>query len=685
MGRPKVLPANRLRANTACTACRASKKRCSGSFPCTNCVSKGRGHTCIPFKSISNTDSRNRRESTISRQPLESIPTAWSEINANLQSPRSSQIQDASPSDRLIERPLEAGSRSPEATHRTHPRMLRNLQGERVYVGKAASLSFLQLLRETVTQHIGPSQFSHNYKSEDMLETEAHHDPLNFSEEHCSIEEKRRFIKTFSIATSGFIYMGCDTDALLSDQREPKTSREEIHAAIGDLMIAIGAQSCSDEPENVQVEQFFVERGQRRAFASMLEDPSLDIVRVFLLLSFYMFGACRRNAAFMYLGVASRAAVALGLHVDSSGSLSPIEQKERCRLWTSLCVIDLLASSILGRPAATAGLLPGSRRDLSLIESTPAEVGLVASYQLSLIVDEITSRLYSERAASTETADLLLAKLNRWSDQLPECLRIASETEDSDAAQERIIGNMHVACSYHFAVILVTRPFLISTLSVRLARLHQAFSTDGASETLEEDPAHSRLAAACIDSAVYMLQTCKEIHQSELLLRQMSLLKAFVFAAALVLGFSMFSHRDVDTEIDNAFTGALSILQMLAQQSEQAAHYLEILTLLEAAVTQQRQRLSAQARQRRSQYVSRIFSLSDTPSTPRMQGVDSGRGGSATPLLVQGGPFYPWIPNDEGAAIATPPIMDGAFLDWEGMELPLWDSFPFTEPGSSVL
>jgi hypothetical protein len=84
---------------------------------------------------------------------------------------------------------------------------------------------------------------------------------------------------------------------------------------------------------------------------------------------------------------------------------------------------------------------------------------------------------------------------------------------------------MHVACSYHFAVILVTRPFLISTLSVRLARLHQAFSSDGASETLEEDPAHSRLAAACIDSAVYMLQTCKEIHQSELLLRQMCLLK----------------------------------------------------------------------------------------------------------------------------------------------------------------
>lgn len=189
-------------------------------------------------------------------------------------------------------------------------------------------------------------------------------------------------------------------------------------------------------------------------------------------------------------------------------------------------MIDLLASSILGRPAATAGLLPGSRKDLDVMMNAPAEVGLIASYQLSLIVDEITSRLYSEKAASIETADLLLAKLNRWSDQLPECLRTSSsKNEDSDAAQERIIGNMHVACSYHFAVILVTRPFLISTLSVRLARLHQAFSSDATSEPLEEDSAHSRLAAACIDSAVYMLQTCKEIHQSELLLRQMCLLK----------------------------------------------------------------------------------------------------------------------------------------------------------------
>lgn len=47
----------------------------------------------------------------------------------------------------------------------------------------------------------------------------------------------------------------------------------------------------------------------------MLEDPCLDMVRCFLLMAFYMLGACRRNAAFMYIGVAAKAASALGLHV----------------------------------------------------------------------------------------------------------------------------------------------------------------------------------------------------------------------------------------------------------------------------------------------------------------------------------------------------------------------------------
>jgi hypothetical protein len=33
-----------------------------------------------------------------------------------------------------------------------------------------------------------------------MLETEAHHDLLNFSEERCNVEEKRQFIQNYEAA-----------------------------------------------------------------------------------------------------------------------------------------------------------------------------------------------------------------------------------------------------------------------------------------------------------------------------------------------------------------------------------------------------------------------------------------------------------------------------------------------------
>ena len=128
MPRPKVHPANRLRANTACTACRASKKRCSGYFPCTNCIHKGCGRSCTPFKSVPNTGLRSRL--VPASRPTVEAPQTRREISVDLQSLLRPQSHDIGTPPVESDTP-QAGSHSPEVTHRTHPRMLRNLQGER--------------------------------------------------------------------------------------------------------------------------------------------------------------------------------------------------------------------------------------------------------------------------------------------------------------------------------------------------------------------------------------------------------------------------------------------------------------------------------------------------------------------------------------------------------------------------
>ena len=196
----------------------------------------------------------------------------------------------------------------------------------------------------------------------------------------------------------------------------------------------------------------------------------------------------------------------------------------------SLCVLDLLVSSILGRPPATATVHLDVDYPADLDQpSNRMDATLVASYRLSIILDEIIMRLYSEKAASAEVAESLLQKLTRWSDQLPESILTPPNTEqERNAAQGQIIGSLYVACSYHFAVIVVTRPFLVSALGVRLARLHHDFSDmtpDQGMRRPEEDPAHARLSVACVDSALYMIQTCLEIYQSDLLLASMCILK----------------------------------------------------------------------------------------------------------------------------------------------------------------
>ncbi|RDW70516.1 Zn(II)2Cys6 transcription factor [Aspergillus mulundensis] len=684
MPRPKVLPANRLRAPEACLACRASKKRCSGSFPCTKCIRNGRADTCVPF----------RRSNSVSA-PRQNDAYRVTSPDAGRRARNTSSINAAS-----LPQLLPALNGTSGAPHKTHSRMLRNRQGERVYIGRAASLSFLQLLRDMVTQHIGPSQFSHNVTKEDMLETDTPDDiPASFQND-VDPQEEQAYLRTYQIATSGFINVLSDSEARQMLGSTPPTHEipNKRMAALRDIMIAIGAQSSKNDlsPAIMRVERFFFKRAQLCAFAGMLENPSMDLIRLFILLSFYMLGACRRNAAFMYLGVASRAAAALGLHLTAFTLPDADEQQKRSRVWMSLCTLDLLVSSILGRPPATANL----HSEPADMDSTPptsaADDSLVASYNMTRILDEIVSRLYNEKAASTEVAESLLDKLKQWSNDLPDSLLSSPSTpQERVAAQEHIIGSLHVACAYHFAVIIVTRPFMISVLGVRLARLHQGSPGIIQDDALLEDPAHTRLANACVESALYMIQTCLEVHQSRLLLGNMCILKALVFAAALIPGFSMFSQKELDSTLEEAFTGALEILRVLSQQSAQAAHYFEILNLLRNAIDEQRQRLRENPPPDKK-YVSKLFSLNNrrssdsqpqTSSTPSFSGGSSANLPAIQPSLPVGpgaGTTYAEPQNQAPGADQNTGLFDAAdvaagFPGWEGMELPLWDRFPFID------
>lgn len=100
------------------------------------------------------------------------------------------------------------------------------------------------------------------------------------------------------------------------------------------LMIAIGAQSHTADEREKEIAFKYFARSRHLLFEAMLQDPTISMIRAFLLAAFYMLGACRRTTAFMYIGVASKAAGILGLH--ETGGYKHLPQEEIDRRYASL-------------------------------------------------------------------------------------------------------------------------------------------------------------------------------------------------------------------------------------------------------------------------------------------------------------------------------------------------------------
>ncbi|PSK53781.1 hypothetical protein B9Z65_7587 [Elsinoe australis] len=505
--------------------------------------------------------------------------------------------------------------------------------------------------------------------------------PLSpFMEDNLSLEQKLRLVDVYFMATSGFIDVLTRAEAA---QLVRHQSRAELSVtckgAMGDLVIAIGAQASKPDPTLAEVEKFYFNRGQQRAFSTMLRNPSIDMIATFLLMSFYMLGACHRNAASMYLGVASRAATVLGLqHQESYFSVTSSERQQQLRTWTSLRVLDLLVSAILARPSSAP---PAGTSDnlFNLIqdESTDRK-DLVAQYSLVKIIDEIIDKVYGQKGVSPATAEALLSQLRKWSDSLPDGL----QTQGVSASPQhpvQALSSLHLACTYYFAVTLTTRPFLISTLTARMARLSNGVPNGYA---VQEHPVHAELASVCVDSAVWMIRACLDASRSDLLLANMCLMKAFVFAAALILGFSLFAQLEVDLETDAMFAGARDILQTFSARSSQAAHYYEILTSLTQTIHRQRQRFAMQSRRRSNAYVGQLFKTAEPSPRPQQDQSQTDASNDDISNLINNAKFSDldmWMQNQPiFNNVPEQSDMVGAdLLGWDSLDLGLWDNFPY--------
>lgn len=91
-------------------------------------------------------------------------------------------------------------------------------------------------------------------------------------------------------------------------------------SAIFYLVMAIGAQNRATHALDDRRSKLYFDHGRQLACLGLMEDPSMATIQAFTLMTFYMLAACRRNGAYLNLGIAARAAYSMGLHRQAANA-----------------------------------------------------------------------------------------------------------------------------------------------------------------------------------------------------------------------------------------------------------------------------------------------------------------------------------------------------------------------------
>ncbi|RDW68204.1 hypothetical protein BP5796_08861 [Coleophoma crateriformis] len=611
MPRPPVPIEQRQRAPRACGVCKASKRRCDSRLPCSACVKRNNVYACSYSEPVG-----RRRNVRHASKAEPRIASQYPEHHVAIDP--SSQVEPAdqafAPSPTMLSQSSGAATREPDQETATpvrvpvltRSRMLFNAKRERVFLGDAASLSFLQFLREILAQHLGPCTFPENGRTRVTPEEDILSELPETSED---VEYKKALLESYFAASNGLLdlYTKDELAALMAETNNATDIPTETTAALY-IAIAIGGQCRASGPLDLKYAKKYFFLGQKVAFQGMVEDPSITLTRSFLLMAFYMLGACRRNAAFMYLGIAAKSAYALGLHVtEHYASTTENERHLHSSTWKSLRILDITVSTFLGRLSATPTLMvePETFDTYQNETSSNRRICQDAIYRAATIMDDIFQGLLSSKSIDTTTAEDYLQKLNAWSSGLPSDLRRftrASPIQQSD--QELLIGNIHVAGIYYWTVMLITRPFLICTMSCSSKTAADPFPYEKQSYAEIK-----KLSQVCVSAAIYMAQMCRSALEPGSLLDNMCVLKGWIYSAGLVLGFSLVTSADIRYDVEEAFSGARDVLQKLSQSSPRTEHYYDVLHRLNEAITKYRQKLANESRKKHTSLVTELLTI----------------------------------------------------------------------------
>ncbi|KAH7207268.1 hypothetical protein DER44DRAFT_810851 [Fusarium oxysporum] len=597
----------RSRIANACDGCKSRKVKCDGKLPCSYCTRRQKPHDChySPQRrrkahSVRSPQTSERAQSTRHTTPSTPAAEPVRENGAQIDRDDGGQID----AEDETEVPREA-------------RLVCDAQGKLIFVGDCAPLSFFQSVRQLVTTRVGQNAFAPQSSRYSVLENATAHQSRRIPGDNripiVHPDDIPLAVTNYLSIATGLVDLfdnrRLQDDLILWANMDQK--QDDATTIVNFLVLAIGMK-INDEERS----QDYFEYARDKAYSNLTGNLSVSTVQMFTLITLYMLCSCQINGAFLFFGTAVRAAYSIGIHrTEVNARFGPDIHRQRDRLWKSIRVVDLFLSSSMGRPPATSDVdctVPYQSPDENVEE--PADL-LNASVQIFLVLEGVVTEIYSRRKVSLQLTEGISLQLRDWSSRwLKQLKDIVANPEAQDRAQAS--GACQILSTYYYAVMLVSRPFLMYELCRRLS--DGSLNSNGRSALTS---GKSKLADACIDAASLMVDPILDLIQKGILVGHVPILVSWLFASSLVLGVGLLG--GFGRVLEKYTRMAIHALDHCSKHDTHAGQYSLIAQSLLTTALEYLEKRELAERQRRTENSSQLFGLipSDTmDSSPTFTG-----------------------------------------------------------------
>ncbi|KAF9878660.1 hypothetical protein CkaCkLH20_03560 [Colletotrichum karsti] len=582
----RVRQSERRRCVKACGNCKRRKERCDGQQPCRRCVIRRVESDCsfagppTTFPPESSSSARSPPQQGVAA--LDGSP-AGRDVFHSYGSAGSYHESGVSPAHHK-RTSSQVSHFSPNTVVPQLSRLIGDGRGRFMFIGDAANLAFVKVIRRLVRDRVGSCPFTDDPFRHLMVEATPEGRPRWIITNPADIPtkpsvEQARYLLRWYLRATNCILEVFDEAEILDDldkwlRGEPTSQDEEAMNCLFFLIFGIGAQRCPDD-RDADAEKYF-NYGRFLAVSYAMENPTNNTVRSYVLITVYLLGASRRNSAFMHLGVAARAAYALGIHRrDNPALFSAQEQDTRERLWKALRVLDLFLGASLGRPLATT-----ESRDFSATDNHSA------SLELCAIFESILTEVYAKRMVTTDILERISEQHRRWAARFSDGLaadgvKSGMYVDAEDGETYPNIALYHMKEAYYWSIMLLSRPFLIDFVSRNIARSESMSMWSDAPPP--SSPSDQLLVHACVDSAIRTIDLLSGLITDKNVSKRHPFVINSVFVSALVLGLAVFGDMDSTFPLDKGLADAQALLRRFSKHDRVANRELSIVEHLQGA------------------------------------------------------------------------------------------------------